>query len=108
MKIKSLNHLKKTLVPGIRFEILLHNRLDNIGQIRRVTKVNSTSFYSVVDGEPEHKISKGNNGLGAWCEFDAARLWTFDAEGVCAKYSDFKYQRNGIIIAFKILEEVSA
>ncbi|HCC35984.1 MAG TPA: hypothetical protein DEQ02_10330 [Ruminococcaceae bacterium] len=106
MTIKNLSQLKRAFKPGVKFEILQHNRSAYVGQIRRVTKVNSTSFYSVVDGEPEHHISKANNGLGAWCDFGAAKGWAFDADGTCTKYSTYVYTPNEVLIAFRVLEEV--
>ena len=104
MIIKNLSQLKKVLLQGVEFEILLHNRPECIGQIRRVTKVNTVSFYTIIVSEPDSKANAGNGGLGLWCEWGPARVWTFDAEGVCAKYSNYKHTPNEILIAFKIRE----
>ena len=104
MTIKNLNQLKKVLRPGVEFEIVLHNRPEWIGQIRRVTKVNTVSFYTVIASEPDNKANASNDGLGIRCEWGPASFWTFDAEGVCAKHSDYKHTPNEILIAFKVKE----
>ncbi|MDR2654524.1 MAG: hypothetical protein LBC56_00405 [Oscillospiraceae bacterium] len=104
MLIKNLSQLKKALVPGVKLEIVSHNLPECIGQIRRVTKANTSGFYSVVDGKPEHRLSQGNNSLGVWCEWSSAKHWTFDAEGVCTKYFHYQYISNDILIALKILK----
>ena len=103
--VKNLNQLKKVLLPGVEFEIVLHNRPECIGQIRRVTQANTAGVYTVIPAEPESRLSMGNNGLGSYFEWGPARDWTFDAEGVYAKYTSHKDGRpNEILLAFKILE----
>jgi hypothetical protein len=102
--IKNLNQLKKALVLGVEFEIVLHIQKGCIGQVRRVTKANTTGIYSVVPAEPNSKISRGNNGLGSFLSWESAKRWTFDAEGVCAQYSDYPRTTNEILIAFKLLD----
>ena len=105
MIIKNLSQLKKALVPGVEFEILLHYRPECIGQIRRITKSNTTGFYSAIVSKHGNQANTGNNGLGLYLEWGPAKIWTFDAEGICAQYTDYKDGRNNeIIIAFKILE----
>ena len=105
MIIKNLNQLKKVLRPGVEFEVVLHSRPECVGQIRRVTKVNTTGFYTTIPSEPDNKANAGNGGVGLYCDWGPARYWTFDAEGVCAKYSNYKYTPNEIIMAFKITRE---
>ena len=104
MIIQSLNQLKRVLIPGVEFEIILHSRPECIGQIRRVTKSNTVGVYTVIPSEPDNRFSIGNNGLGSYLNWGPAKYWTFDSEGVCAKYSDYQFGNNEILIAFKILE----
>ena len=105
MIIKNLSQLKKVLIPDIEFEVVLHNRLKRIGQIRRITKANTAGFYAIIASEPENRANVANNGLGIRCDWDLAKQWTFDTDGVVTKYTDYKDGfRNEIIIAFKILE----
>jgi hypothetical protein len=102
--IKNLNQLKKALVPGTEFEIVLHSRKECIGQIRRISKVNTVGIYSIIPAEPNSRFTTGNGGLGSYLEWGKANRWTFDAEGICAQYSDYPYTPNEILIAFRILE----
>lgn len=104
MVIRNLSQLKKTLLPGVKFEIVLYKRPECVGQIRRVTKVNTSSFYSIITSEPDNKANAANGGLGLRIKFGPAEFWTFETEGLCAKYSDFQYIPNDILIAFKVLE----
>jgi len=101
--VKNLNQLKKALRRGVEFEIVLHIRPECIGQIRRVTEANTRGLYSIIPAEPENNINTGNNGFGSHFEWGPAREWTFDAEGVCAKYTNYKDRTNEILIAFKII-----
>ena len=64
MNIKNLNQLKKAMQCRPKFEIVGHCRPECIGQIRRVTLANTQGFYSGMEGQPEHEISRGNGGLG--------------------------------------------
>ena len=90
--IKNLNQLKKALEPGVEFEIVLHCRPKCIGQIRKVTRANTAGVYTLT-GE----------GKELWFEWGPARCWTFDAEGICAQYSEYKDRPNEILFAFKII-----
>lgn len=101
--VKNLNQLKKALKEGVEFEVVLHTRSECIGQIRRITKVNTSGIYSVIPAEPNSKFSAGNNGFGAFLAWGPARIWTFDSEGLCAQYSDCQYTPNEVLIAFKII-----
>lgn len=106
MIIKNLSHLKKAFLPGVEFEILLHNRPKCLGQIRRITKANTAGFYSIILSEPGNQANIGNNGLGLWLDWGPARWWSFDAEGVCARYtSNPDDQFSNLILSFKILGE---
>jgi|GEM_PF-7031833 len=48
-----------------RIEIVAHRTPTHIGEIRRVTIVQEVSFYSMIDDQPEHPVSRRNNGKGA-------------------------------------------
>ena len=105
MNIANLSQLKKALAPGVEFEILLHNRPECVGQIRRVTKANTAGFYTTVPNAPNNQANAGNGGMGLYCEWGPARFWSFDAKGTCTRYTSKPGgQFSNIIMAFKILE----
>ena len=71
--VKNLSQLKKTIKPGMMFEISDHLRPECIGERRIVTGVNTVDFTSRKldeNGEP--------TGKDLHMEFDRAKNWTFD------------------------------
>ncbi|MBQ6169659.1 MAG: hypothetical protein IJK30_06845, partial [Ruminococcus sp.] len=71
--VKNLNQLKKSLKPGMMFEITDHLRPECIGERRVVTGVTTVDFTSRKldeNGEP--------TGKDLHMEFDRAKNWTFD------------------------------
>lgn len=71
--VKNLSQLKKTIKPGMMFEITDHLRPECIGERRIVTGVSTVDFTSRKldeNGEP--------TGKDLHMEFDRAKNWTFD------------------------------
>lgn len=103
----NLAQLKKELKAGPKFEIIGHCRPECVGEIRRVTLANTQGFYSVVDGQPEHRLSVANNGHGSFLGWSKAPFWSFQ-NGTCAIYtSDQEHTPQNIIMEFRILKGVS-
>lgn len=73
----NLATVKRNLKDGKGFKIINHIREEYIGQIRIPTKTQTNGVYTVVKDNPEHKVSKGNNGKGSWLEFGKATDWKF-------------------------------
>ena len=87
--IKNLSQLKKQLTEGMEFEILEHQRSENIGKIRRITAVNTQGIYSIVPAEPDCKDSLANSGKGVWCNWGSAASWEFNAsDNTCTAFVD--------------------
>lgn len=106
--VKNLSQLKQAMKTCPRFEIVGHTRPECVGQIRRVTASNSVSFYSAVDGQPEHKISRGNGGMGSILWWDRASSWEFQ-DGLCSYYAkDREHTPENLVIAFRLLEDTAA
>lgn len=102
--IKNLAQLKRVLNDHPRLEIIGHCRPECIGQIRRVTLANTQGFYSIVDGQPEHKISQGNNGLGAILFWGKAASWCFEGT-TCRVYDcNAEHTPKHLIMAFRVLD----
>lgn len=106
--IKTLNALKRTLKPGVRFQILFHNRPECIGQIREVTHVQSNAFYSNVPEDPDNYINKAGDGKGFCLWYRTAKYWEFH-DGVCTLFSNqTQHTEEYRIITLRLLgEEVS-
>ena len=78
MCVKNLSQLKKAFESGHDFLIIEHFvRPEYTGQTRTITKTQTNAFYSAIKGDPDHKCSKANNGLGVFCEYGKAASWTF-------------------------------
>ena len=105
--IQNLSQLKKAIKAGVRFEIIDHCRIECIGEIRRVTLANTQGLYSVVDGQPDHAISKGNDGRGAILTWENAGSWEF-RDGLCTQYFTHEaHTAENVAISFRILEEAA-
>lgn len=58
-----------------------------------------------MEGQPDHKLSKANNGRGGVLWWSNAPFWRFE-NGVCAVYqSDKKHTEKELIIGFRVLDE---
>ena len=101
--VRNLNQLKRELRCGTRFEIIGHCRTEYIGQLRRVTLANTACFYSVVDGQPEHLVSRANGGKGFVLWWGKASCWEF-RNGVCFQYGNGQeHTEQNLIVSFRIL-----
>lgn len=102
--IQNLSQLKKELKTCPRLEITGHLRPECVGQIRRVTLVNTRGLYSAVEGQPDHKFSRANEGWGAYLEWGKAEAWSFE-DGICAVYErGMAHTREHLIMAFRVLD----
>ena len=64
MLVTTFRELMCILREKPRIEIVAHQNPAHIGEIRRVTIVEAASFYSVIDGQPEHPLNRRNRGNG--------------------------------------------
>ena len=104
MEIMNLNQLKKAMKALPAFEVIKHWRPEYVGQVRRVTLANTQGFYSVIEGQPEHTLSRGNGGKGSYLEWDNAASWGFDS-GVCSIYAHgAEHTQDHLIIALRVLD----
>ena len=104
--INNLAQLKRALKKDARLEIIRHFRAECVGQVRRVTVANTVCFYSVVDGQPDHKISRSNGGRGSVLYWSKAPFWTFQ-DGVCSLYNDKGHEPKHLIMAFRVLDDAA-
>lgn len=64
MRVTTLRELMCILREKPRIEVVAHQNPIHVGEVRRVTIVEKMSFYSVIDGQPEHPMSRRNRGNG--------------------------------------------
>lgn len=102
--VKNLNQLKKTLKAGTCFEIIAHCRPECIGQLREVSKVDTTGFYTRNYYNPDDPINAGNGGNGAVLWWSKAANWAFD-DGSCTLYFSGQDQtEKSLVISFRIVD----
>ena len=103
--IENLNQLKRVFQDKPRFEIIDHWKGDCIGEVRKVVAVNTVSFHTVVDGQPEHRNSLANGGQGVVLWWEKAADWSFN-DGICSVYFKGKeHVRENLIMSFRLLPE---
>ena len=78
--VKNLSQLRKTIKPGMMFEITDHLRPDCIGERRIVTGVNSVDFTSRTLDENGELTGKDRH-----MDFDKAKNWSFDGSEMTAR-----------------------
>lgn len=107
MVLESLRQVMRILQENPRIEVTAHRHPEYIGQIRRVTFSKQCSFYSVVEGQPNHEVSRRNHGKGS-C------LWLFNRrhvkfEGDICKVYDIRENLTDdhLVMAFRILEDAA-
>ena len=108
MRITTFRQLMCILRERPRIEVVAHQATEHIGEIRRVTSVQEVSFYSVIDGQPEHPVSLKHFGKGAdtWlCHPDCVSF----KDGVCFVKNIYdmmaRKEQPADYIAFRVLED---
>lgn len=99
--IKNLSQLKKELVPGAKFEILEHTRSECVGQTREINIANTQGFYSIIPGEPVHRISLANCGKGSWLAWSKAPYWSFEGD-TATLYGDEAHTEEHLIMKIRV------
>ena len=87
--VKNLSQLKKTISAKQKFEIVRHYLHEECtGQIRRPNVVQTNGFYSIIEDEPDSKVSTANNGKGYWYGYGKASCYEFKENSVLFKLND--------------------
>ena len=105
MLLQNFRQLHSVLKELPRIEILDHKNPAHIGEVRRVTLVQEASFYSVIDEDPTHCVSRRNRGKGSDTWLGAPSDSKFDG-AVCTvrnRRDDTKTQP--MFMTFRILED---
>ena len=104
MVLESHRQIMRILQENPRIEVTAHRRPEYVGQIRRVTLSNRDTFYSVVEGQPDHEVSRRHHGRGS-------SLWLCNRqhiiiEGDVCKVYDCRKQltEDHLVMAFRILD----
>ena len=108
MVIESYRQIMRILRENPRIQVTAHRRPEYVGQIRRVTLSNRDSFYSVVEGQPEHEVSRRHHGKGS-------NLWLCNRQhiklerDVCKVYDTRDpLTEDHLIMAFRVLEDAKS
>ena len=94
--VKNLSQLKKTIKPGMMFEITDHLRPECIGERRIVTGVNTVEFTS-------RKLDENGEPMGKdiHMEFDRAKNWSFDGGELTSHMED-----GSVVMSFHFIDSL--
>lgn len=87
--IKNLSQLKKAIANKQKFLIIKHYVKDELSkQIRTPNVVQTNGFYSIVEDEPNNKVTLANNGKGYWYGYEKAKCYDFNEDSIMFKFKD--------------------
>ena len=105
MRVNNFREVHSVLKELPRIEVLEHRNPVHNGEIRRVTLVQQCSFYSVIDGDPEHWVSRKNRGKGSdtWLGNSSC----VEAEGDICLVKNVLERKNhdSVFMKFRIMED---
>ena len=108
MRIDTLRELMCVLREHPRIEILEHQTAQHVGEIRRVTIAQEASFYSTVEGQPEHPVSRKHYGRGSdtWL-FHPACLLIQNSVCTVRNINDVRSRKETprLFMRFRVLED---
>lgn len=108
MRIETYQQLMCILRERPRIEVIAHQNPAHVGEIRRVTILQEASFYSVIDGHPEHPVSRRHYGKGTDTWLGHTSYVSFK-DSVCTvrnidEVRDHK-EKPADFISFRVLED---
>lgn len=107
MMIESYRQIMRILQENPKIEVTAHRHPEYVGQIRRVTLSTRDSFYSVVEGQPDHEVSRRNHGKGSSLWLCNRQHVKFEGE-ICKVYdSRENLTDDHLVMAFRILEDAA-
>lgn len=81
--IKCLAELKREFTAKHKFVMVEHFvKPEHTGEVRVPNVIQTNAIYSVIDGDPNHEVSKANGGKGYFMQYGKAKDWTFE-NGLC-------------------------
>ncbi|MCM1530411.1 MAG: toprim domain-containing protein, partial [Alistipes sp.] len=94
--VKNLAQLKRSIMPGIMFEITDHLRPECIGERRVVTDVSTVDFTS-------RKLDENGEPMGKeiHMEFDKAANWTFNGNELASRIDE-----NQVLMSFHFIDSL--
>lgn len=102
--IKNLTQLKVALQPGVQFLIKEHCRPDSVGQRREVNIANTQGMYTIIPGDPKHRVSNSNCGKGSWLAWNKAKHWEFNGTNICSVYdSEEQHTPDHLVMTLEVL-----
>lgn len=108
MYVTTYRELIHILRENPRIEVVAHQNPAHIGEIRRVTILEKSSFYSVIDGQPEHPLNRRNKGKGTDTWLGHTSCVSFK-DNICTvkNIHDMRERKKNPedFIAFRVLED---
>ena len=98
--VKTHAEMKRRLIAGDKFVMTASIHDGFIGQVRVPNIIGKSHIYSVIDGDPDHKVSTMNGGKGCYMQFGKAGDWKYE-DGECKCFN----RLGEVLFAFKFLND---
>ena len=104
MQLESRRQILRIMQENPKIEITAHRYPGYVGQLRRVTLSDKEGFYSVVDGQPEHELSRRHRGKGSYTYIGNRRFLKLDGD-ICTVYSRTREpEGKELLLSFRIID----
>ena len=105
MQFESRRQILRIMQENPKIEITAHRHPEYVGQVRRITMSNSEGFYSVIDGQPEHEVSRRNRGKGSYTGIWSSKHLSLKND-ICTVFNHSKKpEEKELFLAFRIIED---
>ena len=105
MQLESRRQILRIMQENPKIEITAHRHPEYVGKIRRITISNSEGFYSVVEGQPEHELSRRNRGKGSYTGMWSSKHLALNND-ICTVFNHSKKpEEKELFLAFRIIED---
>ena len=105
MQLESRRQILRIMQENPKIEITALRYPGYVGQIRCVTMSDKEGFYSAVDGQPEHELSRRHRGKGSYTYIGNSRYLKLDGDN-CTVYSRTRDpEGKELLLAFRINDD---
>ena len=105
MQLESRRQILRIMQENPKIEITAHRHPEYVGQLRRITMSNSDGFYSVIDGQLEHEVSRRHRGKGSYTYIGNSRFSKLDGD-ICTVYRRTREpEGKELLLAFRIIDD---
>ena len=105
MQLESRRQILRIMQENPKIEITAHRHPEYVGQLRRITISDKEGFYSVIDGQPEHELSRRNRGKGSYTGMWSTRHLLLKGDTCTVFNHRKKPEEKELLLAFRIIDD---